>query len=44
LELDGNLSLFQAHQLADAVELQLRQQFPQAEILIHQDPAGVEQL
>jgi ferrous-iron efflux pump FieF len=42
LEMDGQLSLYQAHALSDQVEEALRQLFPQAEIIIHQDPVGVE--
>jgi ferrous-iron efflux pump FieF len=40
--MDGQLSLYQAHALSDQVEEALRQLFPQAEIIIHQDPVGVE--
>jgi ferrous-iron efflux pump FieF len=38
LELDENLSLKQAHQIADEVELQIKAFLPGAEVLIHQDP------
>lgn len=38
LELDGNMSLWRAHEIADAVEAELQAAFPEAEILIHQDP------
>ncbi len=38
LEIDGNLSLFRAHEIADEVEALLLEAFPYAEILIHQDP------
>lgn len=38
LEMDGNLSLWRAHEISDAVESELEQAFPHAEILIHQDP------
>ncbi len=41
LEMDGNLSLWRAHEIADAVEEELALAFPQAEILIHQDPDDV---
>lgn len=42
LELDGNLPLIQAHRVADEVELQLRAVFPNADVIIHEDPAGQE--
>lgn len=41
LELDGGLSLIEAHGIAEAVELDIRKAFPEAEVIIHQDPAGV---
>ncbi len=43
LELEGSLSLLRAHQISDAVETRLREAYPHAEILIHQDPAGIEE-
>jgi ferrous-iron efflux pump FieF len=42
LELDGSISLHEAHRISDEVEQDLRQAFPGAEFLIHQDPAGQE--
>ncbi|MEJ0062331.1 MAG: cation diffusion facilitator family transporter [Alphaproteobacteria bacterium] len=42
LELDGSLTLTAAHDIADAIERQLRSSFPGAEILIHQEPAGLD--
>lgn len=41
LELDGNISLREAHRISDAVEDDLLAAFPGAEIIIHQDPHGV---
>lgn len=41
LELDGGLSLIDAHRIAEAVEADVRKAFPEAEVIIHQDPAGV---
>ncbi|MCL1094404.1 cation diffusion facilitator family transporter [Shewanella kaireitica] len=38
LELDGALSLEQAHQLAVATSARIRQEFVEAEVIIHQDP------
>ncbi|MSO70422.1 MAG: cation diffusion facilitator family transporter [Alphaproteobacteria bacterium] len=42
LELDGALSLIAAHAVADRVEAAVRKEFPESEVIIHQDPAGVE--
>ena len=44
LEMDGAMDLRRAHEIADGVEAQLRDAFPHAEIIIHQDPAGLEEL
>lgn len=41
LELDGALSLVEAHRISDAVEADIRAAFPDAEVIIHEDPAGV---
>jgi ferrous-iron efflux pump FieF len=38
IELDSNLSLLAAHDIADEVENELREAFPGAEVIIHQDP------
>lgn len=43
IELDPAISLMRAHEVSDAVERDLMAAFPGAEIIIHQDPAGVEQ-
>ncbi|MDP6389479.1 MAG: cation diffusion facilitator family transporter [Alphaproteobacteria bacterium] len=43
LELDGDMRLMQAHEIADAVELAVRKAFPGAEVIIHQDPAGLDE-
>lgn len=42
LELDGTLTLNEAHDIADAVETALAEAFPGAAILIHQEPAGLQ--
>lgn len=42
IELDADLTLMRAHEIADDVEAQVKIQFPGAEVIIHQDPAGVE--
>jgi len=44
IELDGELNLNEAHEIADDVELSIRKQFPEAEVLIHQDPHGIESI
>lgn len=41
LELDGALSLTEAHRISDSVEAEIRAVFPEAEVIIHEDPAGV---
>jgi ferrous-iron efflux pump FieF len=43
LELDGDISLTVAHDISDAVETELLEAFPEAEVIIHQDPHGVEE-
>ncbi|CBS86190.1 cation diffusion facilitator family transporter [Azospirillum lipoferum] len=41
LELDGTLTLTEAHEIADRVERRLRDAFVNAEVLVHQEPAGL---
>jgi ferrous-iron efflux pump FieF len=41
LEMDGNLTLIDAHTIADTVMAQVEREFPNAEVLIHEDPFGV---
>jgi len=41
LELDDNLTLMQAHRIADSVEALILDNFPDAEVLIHEDPASL---
>jgi ferrous-iron efflux pump FieF len=41
LEMDGDISLMQAHVVSDAVMFQVENAFPNTEVLIHQDPAGI---
>lgn len=43
LEMDGAMPLNRAHEVSDAVEAELRAAFPEAEVLIHQDPAGLDE-
>ncbi len=42
LELDGHITLNEAHSIADAIEQRLMQLYPTAEILVHQEPAGLD--
>jgi len=41
LELDADLPLHRAHQIADEVEAAINAAFPSLEIIIHQDPVGL---
>lgn len=41
LELDANLPLYKAHDIADEVEKAIMDAFPNFEVIIHQDPAGL---
>lgn len=43
IELDGNLTLYEAHALTDEVEKQIAEVYPQAQIIIHQDPYGIKE-
>lgn len=43
IEMNGGLSLLNAHSIADEVEDDLHRAFPGAEIILHQDPYGVEE-
>ncbi len=41
LEMDGKVSLYEAHTIAEAVEILIKQKFKNAEVIIHQDPESV---
>lgn len=43
LELPGHLPLEEAHRISDEVMYQVEDAFPNAEVLIHQDPEGVDE-
>jgi ferrous-iron efflux pump FieF len=43
IEMDGEMSLIRAHEISDEVEAKLRAAYPNAEIIIHQDPEGIEE-
>lgn len=42
LELDGHMPLARAHRICDQVEADIMREFPNADVLIHQDPHGGE--
>jgi ferrous-iron efflux pump FieF len=42
MEVDGELSLNRAHAITEEVEKVLYEAFPNAEVLIHQEPAGID--
>jgi len=42
VEMDGDMPLNRAHEIADAVELSILEAYPGAEVIIHQDPEGLE--
>jgi ferrous-iron efflux pump FieF len=44
IEMDGSLSLLRAHEISDEVEAKLRAAYPNSEVIIHQDPEGIEEL
>jgi ferrous-iron efflux pump FieF len=41
LELAADMSLMRAHEIADEVEALIHRVFPNAEVIIHQDPEGI---
>jgi len=41
--MDGNLSLYEAHDVTENVVEKIRNKFPDAQIIIHQDPYGLEE-
>jgi ferrous-iron efflux pump FieF len=43
IEMDGNMDLMRAHTISDDVEARLQRAYPHAEIIIHEDPAGIEE-
>jgi len=43
LELDGHLSLMQAHTIADEVEATIKEKWTDAEVIIHEDPHGLQE-
>jgi ferrous-iron efflux pump FieF len=43
IEMDAQMTLRRAHEVSDAVEAEIKAAFPNAEVIIHQDPEGVEE-
>ena len=43
IEMDGDMKLSRAHEVCDAVEEEIMAAFPNAEVIIHADPAGLEE-
>jgi len=43
LEMDRNLSLIEAHEISDQVMYNIEAAFPNSEVLVHQDPEGVDE-
>jgi ferrous-iron efflux pump FieF len=41
IELDPAMNLQHVHEVSDAVEVEIRKAFPNADVIIHQDPTGV---
>lgn len=42
MELDGNLTLNRAHDITEEIEKVIYDSFPKSEVLIHQEPAGID--
>ena len=43
LDMNGGISLKEAHVIAEAVMYKIEDAFPNAEVLIHEDPAGIDE-
>ena len=43
IEMDGDMTLAEAHRVSDEVEAAVLEAFPRSEVMIHQDPAGIEE-
>ncbi|MCB2011192.1 MAG: cation diffusion facilitator family transporter [Geminicoccaceae bacterium] len=42
VEIDANMTVEEAHNVTDALEREIFDAFPKAEVIIHQEPAGIE--
>ena len=43
VEIDGDLPLREAHEIADRVEIEVGNAFPNAEVIVHQDPDDIDE-
>jgi ferrous-iron efflux pump FieF len=43
VEMDGNKTLREAHALAEKIMTEIMAEFPNADVLVHQDPADAEE-
>lgn len=43
IEIDGDMTLFKTHQITENVEESIKEQYPNSQILIHQDPFGIDE-
>jgi ferrous-iron efflux pump FieF len=43
VEVDGDMPLTQAHEIADELEISIGEAFPGADVIIHQDPLGIQE-
>jgi ferrous-iron efflux pump FieF len=43
IEMDPQMTLRRAHEVSDAVEREIMAVFPNAEVMIHQDPEGIDE-
>jgi ferrous-iron efflux pump FieF len=44
IEMEPEISLVRAHEISDEVEAELHKAFPNSEIIIHEDPLGLEKM
>ena len=42
VEIDGDMTVAAAHEITDAIEAELFAAFPAAEVILHQEPAGLD--
>jgi ferrous-iron efflux pump FieF len=42
VEIDGAMTVSSAHEVTDAIEAELFAAFPAAEVILHQEPAGLD--
>ena len=43
VEMDASITLQRAHEIAESIEAAVGHEFPNADVMIHQDPAGLEE-